>query len=61
MGALNMARKNVLSNLMSASSEKLTPVNPVQEEPRQHVTYKGIGFSFFSKVGKVCPHYPQAG
>ncbi|MGD9480913.1 plasmid partitioning protein RepB [Shinella sp. G-2] len=38
-----MARKNVLSNLMSASPEKLTPVNPVQEEPRQHVTYKGIG------------------
>ncbi|UDF32244.1 UNVERIFIED_ORG: plasmid partitioning protein RepB (plasmid) [Roseateles sp. XES5] len=38
-----MARKNVLSNLMSTSPEKLTPVNPVQEEPRQHVTYKGIG------------------
>ena len=38
-----MARKNVLSNLMSVSPEKLTPVNPVQEEQRQHVTYKGIG------------------
>ncbi|CAK7259948.1 putative replication protein B (plasmid) [Shinella sp. WSC3-e] len=43
MGALTMARKNVLSNLMSPASEKLTPVNPVNDEPRQHVTYKGIG------------------
>ena len=38
-----MARKNVLSNLISPATEKLTPVNPAQEEPRQHVTYKGIG------------------
>lgn len=38
-----MARKNVLSNLMSPASETLTPVNPVNDEPRQHVTYKGIG------------------
>ncbi|MDX3974450.1 plasmid partitioning protein RepB [Shinella sp.] len=38
-----MARKNVLSNLMSPTAEKLTPVNPVQDELRQHVTYKGIG------------------
>jgi ParB family chromosome partitioning protein len=38
-----MARKNVLSNLMSPTAEKLTPVNPVIDEPRQHVTYKGIG------------------
>lgn len=38
-----MARKNVLSNLMNPAPEKLTPVNPVSEEPRQHVTYKGIG------------------
>jgi ParB family chromosome partitioning protein len=43
MGALIMARKNVLSNLMSPTAEKLTPVNPVQDELRQHVTYKGIG------------------
>ncbi|MFC6445762.1 plasmid partitioning protein RepB [Shinella zoogloeoides] len=38
-----MARKNVLSNLIAPASEKLTPVNPVQDEHRQHVTYKGIG------------------
>ncbi|WP_439615820.1 plasmid partitioning protein RepB [Shinella sp.] len=38
-----MARKNVLSNLMSPSAEKLTPVNPVPDEQRHHVTYKGIG------------------
>ncbi len=38
-----MARKNVLSNLMSPASETLTPVNPVNDEPRQHLTYKGIG------------------
>ncbi|HEV7249749.1 MAG TPA: plasmid partitioning protein RepB [Shinella sp.] len=38
-----MARKNVLSNLMSPTAEKLTSVNPVQDELRQHVTYKGIG------------------
>lgn len=38
-----MARKNVLSNLMAPANDKLTPVNPVAEEPRQHVTYKGIG------------------
>ncbi|MGB3811645.1 MAG: plasmid partitioning protein RepB [Shinella sp.] len=38
-----MARKNVLSSLIAPTSEKLTPVNPVQEEPRQHLTYKGIG------------------
>jgi ParB family chromosome partitioning protein len=44
MGALIMARKNVLSNLMAPSAEKLTPVNPSQDEqPRQQVTYKGIG------------------
>lgn len=38
-----MARKNVLSNLMSPAAEKLTSVNLVQDEHRQHVTYKGIG------------------
>lgn len=38
-----MARKNVLSSLMSAPSEKVTPVNPGQDEQRPHVTYKGIG------------------
>lgn len=38
-----MARKNVLSSLMTSTDEKLTPVNPVQDEHRQHVTYKGIG------------------
>ena len=38
-----MARKNVLSNLMAPADEKLTPVNPGQDEHRQHVTYKGIG------------------
>lgn len=38
-----MARKNVLSSLIAPTSEKLTPVNPVQDEPRQHLTYKGIG------------------
>jgi ParB family chromosome partitioning protein len=44
MGALSMARKNVLSSLMASSDAKLTPVNPApQEDQRQHVTYKGIG------------------
>lgn len=38
-----MARKNVLSNLMAPANDKLTPVNPVAEDQRQHVTYKGIG------------------
>jgi ParB family chromosome partitioning protein len=44
MGALSMARKNVLSSLMASSDAKLTPVNPSpQDDQRQHVTYKGIG------------------
>lgn len=40
-----MARKNVLSSLMTPSSEKVTPINPAQtpDEHRGHVTYKGIG------------------
>jgi len=36
-----MARKNVLSNLMS--SERRAPEASVQEETRPHVTYRGIG------------------
>ena len=42
-----MARKNVLSNLMTTTDEKLTPVNPSPSETasqsRPSVTYKGIG------------------
>ncbi|WP_430441374.1 hypothetical protein [Shinella sp.] len=39
-----MARKNVLSNLMSpTTTEQVAPVTPGNDEPRQHVTYKGIG------------------
>lgn len=42
-----MARKNVLSNLMGPSNDKLTAVNPPGAETsyqeRQHPTYKGIG------------------
>ncbi len=47
MGALTMARKNVLSSLMEPSGDKLTAVNPPQAETagqgRQPLTYKGIG------------------
>jgi ParB family chromosome partitioning protein len=45
MGALIMARKNVLSNLMATSPEPLTPVNSGEQsgQARQSVTYKGIG------------------
>jgi ParB family transcriptional regulator, chromosome partitioning protein len=38
-----MARKNVLSNLMSPVAETPAPAPAVQDESRQPVTFKGIG------------------
>jgi ParB family chromosome partitioning protein len=44
---LNMARKNVLSNLMGPGDDKFTAVNSTADHPpaadRQPMTYKGVG------------------